>query len=244
MARKPGLARLPVASHRGSGACPVTPAPAGDETWPELRCRDAWRCWGTLLHLPGGERGACSWPACSPGRALCLVPSQMLPTVLPSDGPTPFPPLSEAIFEQRCVPQAVACTSQTPHPPFSWFPVGLGSSPGRGREFIPWLHGPQALRLALTLPGWSPSGSGRQHGPRPICELGVCGSLGHVHPKPVQKRWEGGCHSQAPCFSSPSSDLLENRLSRKKAQVCRVSDVCGLNTPTAAGFQVPVRAPV
>lgn len=60
----------------------------------------------------------------------------------------------------------------------------------------------------------------------------------------TQRRWEGGCHGQAPCFSSPSSDLLENRLSRKKAQVCRVSNVCGLNTATAARFQVPVRAPV
>lgn len=88
MARKPGLARQPVASARGSGACTVTPAPASDETWPQLRCGAAWGCWGTPLCLPGAECAA--WPCATPrteaGPAAHLAhlstcsPSQMLPT--------------------------------------------------------------------------------------------------------------------------------------------------------------------
>lgn len=61
MARKPGLARQPVAFHCGSGACAVTPALADDETWPERRCSDTGQHGGMLLS-PGVERAALLWP--------------------------------------------------------------------------------------------------------------------------------------------------------------------------------------
>lgn len=81
MARKPGLARQPVASPRGPGACTVTPAPAGDETWPELRSGAARRCWGPP-RLPGAERvarGPMQLPGPGPARLLTWPSSPLRP---------------------------------------------------------------------------------------------------------------------------------------------------------------------
>lgn len=93
MARKPGLARQPVALHCNSGACAVTPALVDDETWPELRCSDAWQCWGMLPCLPVQVQPL---PASRPGHltARHAAPIPEAPSwFLPSKSPVSFPPL-------------------------------------------------------------------------------------------------------------------------------------------------------